>query len=111
MTNEEVYGSISGLLENAIDAGNEKYEETFARTLAMLDEHRMLHDICTEYEKKMIEVMGKQAFYNYATQLSKDLWRRHVEQLPDSEFKKFSLENFDRIAAEVENETQNWNMD
>lgn len=111
MTNEEVYGAISALLENAVDADNEKYQETFARTLAMLDENRMLHDICMEYEKKMIEVMGKEAFYNYATQLSKDLWRRHVEQLPDSEFKRFSLENFDRITAEVENETQNRDVD
>lgn len=111
MTNEEVYGAITALLENAVDMEDEKHEEVFARTLAMLDENSMMHDISVEYEKKLKEVMGKEAFYEWATWLGKELWRRQVERMPDSEFKQFTLDNFDKITAEVDHETENRNVD
>ena len=68
MTNEEVYGAITALLENAVDMEDEKHEEVFARTLAMLDENSMMHDISVEYEKKLKEILNDDQFKTYQEQ-------------------------------------------
>ena len=56
--------------------------------------------ITREYEAKLIELMGEREYLSFATGVAKKAYRAEVEAMADADFKKFCLENFDKITED-----------
>lgn len=54
---------------------------------------------CKIYEAKLIELMGKDEFFKFSTQIAKDLFADSIMKMADSDFKEFCLDNFDVITG------------
>lgn len=61
-----------------------------------------LRRTCIAYEKKLIELMGMDAFMAYSTEIAKDLFAQEICEMPDSDFKEKTLDNFDLITGSAE---------
>lgn len=54
---------------------------------------------CKAYEAKLIELMGKDAFFEFSIQIAKELFADSIMGMADSDFKEFCLDNFDVITG------------
>ena len=54
---------------------------------------------CKVYEAKLIELMGKDAFFEFSIQIAKELFADSIMGMADSDFKEFCLDNFDAITG------------
>ena len=52
--------------------------------------------VVKEYEKKLKELMGE-SFTEFSREVCKQGFRKEMEQMAESEFKDFILDNFDDI--------------
>ena len=48
---------------------------------------------------KLIELMGKDAFFEFSIQIAKELFADSIMGMADSDFKEFCLDNFDAITG------------
>lgn len=62
-----------------------------------MDDFERLKKVCMEYESKMIKLMGKEYFVRFSESIAKKIFKEEVENMQDSDFKKFCLDNFDKI--------------
>ena len=69
--------------------------------------YKAIHFTLMEYEKKLHEVMGDYEFKKFASGIAKQAFKIDVEDLPDGDFKKFALKNFDRITMNTLTEILN----
>lgn len=51
-------------------------------------------------EDKLRELMGEEEFHKFSVELAKESFRKEVEGMADSDFKRFVTANFDDITAE-----------
>ena len=51
-------------------------------------------------EDKLIELMGEEAYTEFATKIATEAFREEVEGMEDDEFRELTLANFDDITAE-----------
>lgn len=49
------------------------------------------------YEAKLAELMGRQAFKEFAAEISRRGFKKEIEQMAQSDFKDFILDNFEDI--------------
>lgn len=54
--------------------------------------------------EKLIELMGKKEYLKFSAEVGKKAFKKEVEEMKDSDFKNFVLENFDRITGEADAE-------
>ena len=67
----------------------------------LLKEATEYHDLTMEYEKELKKVMTAMDFEQWTTQKGKERFIRDIEALPDDdEYKKFVLENMEKITGE-----------
>ncbi len=57
---------------------------------------------CMAYEKKLIELMGMDAFMEYSRKIARDMFAQEICAMPDSDFKEKTLDNFDLITGSAE---------
>jgi hypothetical protein len=48
-------------------------------------------------EEKLIELMGQEAYTEFAVKIAREGFRKEVEGMADGDFKNFVIENFDKI--------------
>ena len=53
--------------------------------------------VIDEYEKKLKEIMGEKEYHKFAEKVAKEGFKKEVEGMVASDFKKFCLDNFDKI--------------
>lgn len=51
------------------------------------------------YEKKLQEIMSKEEFEAFSTEVAKKVFRQSVEELHNEEFKQFVFDNWDYITG------------
>ena len=51
-------------------------------------------------EEKMIELMGYDAYSEWSKQAAKELFRLEIDNMEDSDFKRFCEDNFDKITSD-----------
>ncbi len=51
-------------------------------------------------EEKLIELMGDDAYSEWSKQIGKELFRMSIDDMEESNFKKFCQENFDMITGD-----------
>ena len=61
------------------------------------EETEMILKTCKAYEAKLIELMGKDAFIVFSTEIARDLFADSILGMSESPFKEFCLDNFDMI--------------
>lgn len=50
-----------------------------------------------KHEKKLIELMGEEAYYEWAVAIAKEAFLIEIEGMADSPFKDFVISHFDEI--------------
>ena len=60
-------------------------------------EVKRLREIQNEYDKKLLELMGADAFGEWILESSQKLFEQEVKEMPDCEVKYFILERLDMI--------------
>lgn len=50
-----------------------------------------------KHEKKLIELMGAEAYYEWSVTIAKEAFLSEIERMADSSFKNFVLDHFDEI--------------
>ena len=56
--------------------------------------------IIEKMEKKLIELMGKEAYSEFSTSVAKEVFRSEIEGMAESGFKDFLIEHFDQITQQ-----------
>ncbi len=49
------------------------------------------------YEEKLVQMMGQEAFWEFAVEVGKMLFGVDVEGMPEGDFREFVLKRFDEI--------------
>lgn len=52
-----------------------------------------------KHEKKLIELMGAEAYYEWALTIAKEVFLSEIEGMADNPFKNFVLDHFDEITG------------
>lgn len=52
---------------------------------------------CKEMENLLIQYMGEEAYHKWSTGLAKELFAAELNDMEDSDFKQFCIENFENI--------------
>lgn len=63
----------------------------------MRKNNEFLIDLLNRMEDKMVELMGEEAYYVWATLTARDMFRQSVENMEDVEFKYFVQANSEQI--------------
>lgn len=58
--------------------------------------------IIEKLEKKLVELMGKEAYTEFATSVAKEVFRSEIEGMAESGFKDYLIEHFDQITQQSE---------
>lgn len=58
--------------------------------------------IIEKMERKMIELMGEEAYSEFATSVAKEVFLSEVEGMAESEFKDYLLKHFDLITQQAD---------
>lgn len=66
------------------------------------EEFEMIRKTCMAYEKKLIELMGEDAFHEFATELARGFFADEICGMADGDFKETILDNFDAITGSDE---------
>lgn len=53
--------------------------------------------VLNAYEQKLRELMGDEAYLQFAKSVAQKGVRKEIEAMPDSDFKRFCLDNFDEV--------------
>jgi len=64
------------------------------------DDRRDLMRLLQMMEEKMIELMGYDAYSEWSKQIGKELFRRSIDDMEESDFKRFCQDNFDEITSD-----------
>lgn len=56
--------------------------------------------ILMEYEKKLYQLMGKEAYVAFMKKTTKEAFRLEIGGMAEGDFKDFVLENFDMITGD-----------
>ncbi len=64
------------------------------------DDRRDLMRLLQMMEEKLIELMGDDAYSEWSKQIGKELFRMSIDDMEESNFKKFCQENFDMITSD-----------
>lgn len=62
--------------------------------------NKVMTHMMKRMEDKLRELMGEEAYTEFSKELAKEAFRKEVEGMADSEFREFTLANFDDITAE-----------
>lgn len=87
------------------DKAPEFYEEkqTYADALnyaiASVDMTEHLNKLCKAYEEKLKSLMGKDAYERFVTSIARDMFLEDINNMDDSKFKDFCIDNFDLITG------------
>lgn len=68
----------------------------------MLSEYEQMRRVCMAYEKKLIELMGRDAFMKFSVEIAKNMFADEIMEMPDCDFKEKTLDNFDLITGSAE---------
>lgn len=68
----------------------------------MMSNEEQLRRISMAYEKKLIELMGAEAFREFSTEIAREMFADEICAMPESDFKESILENFDAITGSDE---------
>lgn len=68
----------------------------------MMSNEEQLRRVCMAYEKKLIDLMGRDAFMEFSIQIAKEMFADEIMAMPDSDFKEKTLDNFDLITGSAE---------
>ena len=64
------------------------------------DDRRDLMRLLQMMEEKLIELMGDDAYSEWSKQAAKELFRLEIDDMADSDFKRFCQDNFDEIVSD-----------
>lgn len=67
-----------------------------------MSNEEQLRRISMAYEKKLIELMGAEAFREFSTEIAREMFADEICAMPESDFKESILENFDAITGSDE---------
>ncbi len=56
--------------------------------------------IIEKMEKKLIEMMGKEAYSEFATSVAKEVFRSEIDGMAESGFKDYLINHFDQITQQ-----------
>lgn len=59
----------------------------------------MMH-MMKRMEDKLRELMGEEEFHKFSVELAKEAFRKEIDSMEDSEFKRFVTANFGAITAD-----------
>lgn len=63
------------------------------------DAYKQLNTVCMTYEAKLKELMGEDAFQEFAMEVAKSMFANEILGMADGEFKETILDNFDAITG------------
>lgn len=64
------------------------------------DDRRDLMRLLQMMEEKLIELMGDDAYSEWSKQAAKELFRLEIDNMEDSDFKRFCEDNFDEFMSD-----------
>ena len=67
----------------------------------MLNEEYYIY-VIGEMEKKLKTLMSEGEFVTFTTKIAREGFREYIKGLPDSDFKKFTMDHFEDITEEGE---------
>ena len=62
-----------------------------------MDEIEMLKYMIDLYDKKMKELLPKDEYHEFTVSVSREAVRHELDGMADGDFKRFCLDNFDKI--------------
>lgn len=68
----------------------------------MTDNEKILMYVIKRHEEKLKQYMSEQEFVEFSTEVAKEMFNLRIQFLPESDFKDFCLENFDKIVGDEE---------
>lgn len=72
-------------------------DEAIRTAQLLVEEAMMYHDTSIAYENKCKELMTAKDFEEWSKSMAKKLFRKQVEAMEESDFKKMILDNFEEI--------------
>lgn len=67
--------------------------------IASIDMTEHLNKLCKSYEEKLKSLMSKDAYERYVTSIARDMFLEDINNMSDSKFKDFCIDNFDLITG------------
>lgn len=61
---------------------------------------KAVNHMMNRLEKRLIELMGKEAYAEFAKEIAKEAFAIEVDNMNDGEFKDFCIENFGDITGD-----------
>ena len=61
---------------------------------------KAITDTMKRMEDKLRELMGEEEFHKFSVELAKEAFRKEIDGMEDSEFKRFVTANFGAITAD-----------
>ena len=92
-----VIEELEVLLRNAEELNEQHYVFVFTKTIALIKTSEDFKEISQMQEKKLQELMGREAYLGFADECAKKLFASSLKKMPNSEFKDFCEKNFDTI--------------
>lgn len=79
--------------------GTDFSDKDDAITLAqmLVEEAMMYHDLTMTYEEKVKELMTAKDYEEWSAKRAREMFRKQVEAMEESEFKQMILDNFEEI--------------
>lgn len=72
-------------------------DEAIRTAQLLVEEAMMYHDISLTYEAKVKELMTAKDYEEWAAKRAKELFKKQVEAMEESDFKQMILDNFEEI--------------
>lgn len=97
MSNEETTAVLIELLNSAKELKEERYIQAFSSALDAIARAETQNRLMLMMEKQLIAEWGVAKYHIFSTKIATDAFRQEIDEMEDSDFKKFLLENFDKI--------------
>lgn len=72
-------------------------DEAIRTAQLLVEEAIMYHDIALAYEAKVKELMTAKDYEEWAAKRAREMFRKQVEAMEESDFKRMILDNFEEI--------------
>lgn len=75
------------------------YINVYNFAIAMIDTGEHLNKLCKSYEEKLKSLMNKDDYDRYVTSIARDMFLEDINNMADSKFKDFCIDNFGLITG------------
>ena len=82
-----------------LDEEKQTYTDALNYAIASIDMTEHLNKLCKSYEEKLKSLMTKDAYERYVTSIARDMFLEDINNMADSKFKNFCIDNFGLITG------------